>query len=816
MLVLVACARTHVQHAAVTDVDLATLAPGVTAGELPNGLRYLIIADTDYTRRIAWSVEAGPLQEADNEVGVAKVLGEVLSRGSGPVVQVGNDRTGGDVIDDNVEHGLASARRWFETPPTREALSEVQQVNRGDGIFGTRDRARWSGTRLERHSRWPSAAVVAHIDLAMLEHFRRRWYIPRRTTLVVQGPWPRARIVDAITRAFSSLEDRPVPPEPPLREGARGTFTGRGDNSVVMSFLFDDPAPRTLLEMRDQERRYLFERAVELRLRRATTPWGPRSPQTLVHDGLRLSARVVSFALELETPLNKPIAAAVLAREIERIHRFGFDRDELREARTPTSPPPCALDEDAPRRYRCWSADTDGLDGAPPLPCEVEAPLRRALDASIGDDEINELRALLDPREAAIAATDERSPPDVAAITTAVHDALAAPIAPWSELPELLPNAPVPGTLVTETLTSDGVELVLGNGARAIFHRTDDNRISIRASSPGGTFAESDTDAAAWASVAPPVTVAGLGAHDGLMTRRILDHLGIELQVDVERRAERIVASAPHRSIEALFEAVNLAMRADRVDGYSAALHRERALDAKLPALASHVSPRVLVDLGLGSETTPTPDHALAIYRRRFGNAGDFVFEISAPMETDRARALIATYLASLPDDGRRETAAPFAPLAARIEVTEAAPAEDPCSDTLHWLAAPATRAPLDELRLWTIAVNALGDHVVAWGERQGTLGYALHLSQSRACGDTAAASEATIRDSVTALEQQAITSEQLDHIRLSYGRADIAPDVARTPEEIALADGITAADVARVLARFYVPAEILVVHTTR
>ncbi|RPJ03553.1 MAG: insulinase family protein [Spirochaetaceae bacterium] len=49
-------------------------------------------------------------------------------------------------------------------------------------------------------------------------------------------------------------------------------------------------------------------------------------------------------------------------------------------------------------------------------------------------------------------------------------------------------------------------------------------------------------------------------------------------------------------------------------------------------------------------------EKSLAVYRDRFSNAGDFTFVFTGNFKLDEIKPLILTYIASLPDSGKRET----------------------------------------------------------------------------------------------------------------------------------------------------------------
>ena len=62
-------------------------------------------------------------------------------------------------------------------------------------------------------------------------------------------------------------------------------------------------------------------------------------------------------------------------------------------------------------------------------------------------------------------------------------------------------------------------------------------------------------------------------------------------------------------------------------------------------------------------------NRVLELYRQRVANAGDYTFSIVGAFDIDQVRPLIRRYLASLPDNGNRESNAHYRPVMATGEV---------------------------------------------------------------------------------------------------------------------------------------------------
>jgi hypothetical protein len=307
--------------------------------------------------------------------------------------------------------------------------------------------------------------------------------------------------------------------------------------------------------------------------------------------------------------------------------------------------------------------------------------------------------------------------------------------------------------------------------------------------------------------VAEMVSVAGLGVHDGITTHRILERDDIELSTEIELRYERVRGSAPHAAVEQLLQAVHLAMTADRVDAYSAAVTYEH--DSELDRhVRAALPPRLLADLGVGGNIKPPVARARELYGQRFRSAGDFTFEISGPLELARAKELAVTYLGSLPDDGRRESVRPLEVLSKIADVTVKLDASYSCVLHMYWTTPGTPVGPPDEGLLWSAAVEVLVDGVVAAATRRDDLGYAASLRAYYDCNDPKHVDETAVRARLAEAATRRVTARDVARIREAYA----GPQPFGGPDIVRDAKAITAADVARVVAKFQPPHEVLFV----
>jgi zinc protease len=160
---------------------------------------------------------------------------------------------------------------------------------------------------------------------------------------------------------------------------------------------------------------------------------------------------------------------------------------------------------------------------------------------------------------------------------------------------------------------------------------------------------------------------AGFGARD---RGALLDQLGTsgvrDFRVHIGYADEEISFGGSPRELESLFQMLYLQFAAPKLD--TAALRAWQSVAKyqgaqysilnQLDQIFARGDPRLLpVSTNLAELTTV--EQALAVYRDRFGNAGDFTFTIVGAVEPERVRPLVERYLASLPGSGARETPPP-------------------------------------------------------------------------------------------------------------------------------------------------------------
>ncbi len=231
----------------------------------------------------------------------------------------------------------------------------------------------------------------------------------------------------------------------------------------------------------------------------------------------------------------------------------------------------------------------------------------------------------------------------------------------------LLAKLPAPGRIVgtRRDPTSGVTEWRLSNGARVLFKPTwfAPDELLIRAVSPGGTSLLPDSlFFSPGRMVAEMMTAAAaLGADDRLTLddRRSTPPLE-RFQVELSPTEEGLRLAGSAREIGTMFQMLYLQFTAPKLDTTAltawkqAGTPGEFSFDDQLNTILSNDNPR-LAPASWALMPLADTAQAMAVYRDRFGNAGDFTFIIVGATTAEQVRPLVERYIASLPSTGKRE-----------------------------------------------------------------------------------------------------------------------------------------------------------------
>ena len=396
-----------------------------------------------------------------------------------------------------------------------------------------------------------------------------------------------------------------------------------------------------------------------------------------------------SEVYELQAAVAEGGTASGLERllvEAERVERYGFTPAELERQKA-----------DMLRGYeRAWEErdNTESstyaaeyarafLQGESFPGISYEYALAKRYVPAIELDEVNRLGRdwISDSSRVLLASTPEkpgRSAPseeELLAVFEAAA-ATAAEVSPWDDAGidrPFLDELPAGGEIVSERRheSVDVTEWQLSNGVRVLAKPTDfkADQVLFTASSPGGTSLAADDEylSAAWASSI--VGASGAGALSAVEIQKQLAGKAVSVSPFIGETEEGFSGSASPRDLETLFQLITLygtRPRRDETAFRSLMTRVETAIHNRGTSPEAVWSDTLGVVLAQGHprRQPPSPerlaqvdlDEALAFYKDRFADFGDFTFTFVGAFELDDLRPLVERYLGSLPATDRDET----------------------------------------------------------------------------------------------------------------------------------------------------------------
>ncbi|MBX3229292.1 MAG: insulinase family protein [Labilithrix sp.] len=376
-----------------------------------------------------------------------------------------------------------------------------------------------------------------------------------------------------------------------------------------------------------------------------------------------------------------PAGYAALREELLRVEKHGFVKSELERAKASTLRNfQQHVKEYDKRDSRVFSAEIVRnflTEEAMPGP-EKELALAEEMLPTITLEELNVLGKTLGKGShvLAVAGGPKMVKPTPETFSALDKELAAKDVKPYDDGGEgvpLMAKAPAPGKVTaTKSIAEIGVtEWTLSNGVRVVVKPTTfaNDEVKLSAFSPGGTSLVKDADFDTARAADTIVSQGGIGPVDAVQLRKSLAGKIASLNPRINELEEGLTGNASPNDLETLMQMVHLTFTAPRKDESAFASWRARETERVKNRRLSPES-TFLEDMSLFSTqnhlrrqpTTPESllkvdlDKALAIYKDRFGDAGDFTFLFVGNVELEKLKPLVETYLGSLPSSGRKET----------------------------------------------------------------------------------------------------------------------------------------------------------------
>lgn len=549
------------------------------------------------------------------------------------------------------------------------------------------------GSRYGERNTIGDPEILRNAPAETLRRFYREWYRPDLMAVVAVGDFDKAAVEAMIRERFGGL-NAPAAPRPRLAPEVPdhdrtlyGIATDPEASSTSVSIVFKhDPFPEATVG--DWRRLTCGNLAgAMLRERFAELSRLPDPPFSGAFAYDQRAARTRSFFTVTARVKDTGVARGLetIAEELERVRRHGFTVGELERAKLQTlrqaEQSAAEADKTESQRFaRVYQGHF--LRGTPfPSPQQRLALLQEALPTVTLDEVDAWLRPLVaTPSRVVMVEAPQRDDlavpgeSELAAILDGVAGREVGPYVDATTDAPLVAQPPAPGEIVerVEDPQLGTVTWTLANGVRVVLKPTDfkNDEVLLQATSPGGSSLVADDRAWRRASLAAAIVgSSGAGAFDETALRKKLAGRIVNLQPYISEIDEGLRGSASPRDLETLLQLAHLYLTAPREDpaAFHALIERQRtnlqnrsaspeaAFRDTLTVVTTGYDPRrlPLVPAELDSMDLAA---SLALYRDRFGDAGDFTFTLVGALDPAAVEPLVRVWLGGLPSAGRRET----------------------------------------------------------------------------------------------------------------------------------------------------------------
>ena len=706
------------------------LDPAITAGTLPNGLRYFIRETKRPEKRgeLRLVVDVGSIVEDDDQLGLAHFVEHMAFNGTehfpkneiptfleslgmrfGPsinastsfdetvyMLQVPTDKP--EVLD----------RAFLILEDWAHAVSfDPAEIDKERGVVIEEWRGRrGAGARMQdvqlpvmlKGSRYAQRLPIGTVEnLKTFEHetltrFYEDWYRPDLMTVIAAGDFEAAEVEKLITAHFAGIP-RPAAPRP------RQAYDVPDHPGTLFAIATDKEAPAAIVSVlsksdpgddgtvgayRDSIIEQLFAAMLSTRFQELAQK--PEAPFVGAGGGRSALVRAKDVSTLGAIVKGDAIAETLVAllTEAERVERFGFTPGELERTKQNVM---AAMEQALKEKENATAGSIAGelvrhvTEGEPVPGIEYEFALVQRFLPGIAVDEVNALAASWAPdrnRVITVSAPEKEGfdvPGEQAlaeAIASVETSAITAYVDAVDEAP-LLEPMPEPGSVVsTDTKEAFGVtEWTLSNGVTVVLKPTDfkEDQIVFQAVSPGGHSLAADADFLSASNADAVVSAGGLGRFSAVDLPKVLAGKQAGVGVSISEYDEGLSGGSSKQDLETMFQLIHLRFTQPRPDAQAFAVLAGRikavlANQAATPAFAFNTA---LESALRGDHPRAKPltaadvdkidfETAVAFYRDRFADAGDFTFVFAGAFDLETMKPLVERYLGSLPASGRKET----------------------------------------------------------------------------------------------------------------------------------------------------------------
>ena len=606
--------------------DPMPVGPGVTVGQLENGLQYYIRENSEPANRAEFSlvVKVGSVVEDEDQLGLAHFLEHMAFNGTENFekqelidfmesigMRMGADLNAGTSFDETrymlqipTDSPEVMANTFQILEDWAHGLTlDPEEIDKERGVIIEEWRLRrGAAARIQdeqfpvllRDSRYAERSPIGTVEsLETFEHealrrFYRDWYRPDLMAVIAVGDFDGAEVEALLIEHFEGISAPENPRERieySVPDHDETLFTIATDEeltstSVAVYHMLALDEQETIGGYRQQLVEGLYNGMLNLRLGEiARNPNPPflgagSSKGSLVRSkgAYLLSANVPEDGIER--------GLEVVFTEAERVARFGFTASELERQKIDVLRGiERAYTDRANRGSASYAAEYSRafLDDEPIPGIEYEFELYKRFIPEITLTEVNQIGSeWIRPQNRVVVVTgpekedlDMPSEEALLAVLTGVAD---MEITAYEETvidQPLLAEIPEGSTVVgTREFAEDIVEWELGNGVRVALKPTDfrEDQVLFKGFSPGGTSLASDEEWIPASSATALIQGGGLGPFNTTDLRRVLTGKVASARPFISSFEEGVTGSGSPQDLETMFQLIYMTFTAPRAD----------------------------------------------------------------------------------------------------------------------------------------------------------------------------------------------------------------------------------------------------------
>ncbi|MFM8771319.1 MAG: M16 family metallopeptidase [Candidatus Kapaibacterium sp.] len=584
-----------------------------------------------------------------------------------------------DDKDINDERGVVTEEWRLRRGADERVMEKHRNVMYGNSMYAKRDVI-------------GDTNVLLHAPQDNLRRFYRTWYNPLNISIVAVGDMDPEKIEALLRQNFTSPPSsgekyavRPTILIPPHEGTLVSVATDPELTTASVNVFIKRPADttRTYGDYRMSIARQMVAEMINVRLAELTRKNPPPFSSAFVGEvGLARQTRA-TYAAATASDKNILKSINALFTELERAKRHGFTATELERTKTSVlSRMETYYNERDKSESRQFADElTRHILTAEAVPgIEHEWEIYQRYVPSITLDDVNTIAASTltkDNRGVTISVPQGNgynvpAEAQVKNLLNAIEEKNIPAYVDAVPTKPLMEQMPTAGKIVKSVQLSDAdaKELILSNGARVVYKKTDfkNDEILFVAQSWGGQSLAKEEDHFTNSVAATVVDQSGLASlsMNDLMKVLTGKNVGISPSIGMER--EVISGSSTPKDLRTFFELLHLGFVNPRKDPEAFAAWRTKmqadlANKEKSPeatffdtvaAVSSNYHPRTRT-MSAEDVNKVDLDKAYNLYRERFKYGSDFTFYFVGNFDEDTLKKYCETYIASLPSNAEKE-----------------------------------------------------------------------------------------------------------------------------------------------------------------